>query len=81
MLFYFIFLLLPALAFAQMDQFQKEFTNANRQYLKEKRLKVTQHYLFSLGSADAVPFDSGYCYIEKNDRIIRSRFSGVSYFS
>ncbi len=74
------FLLLPSLGFAQMDEFQKEFTKASQRYLSENNIKVTQHYIFSLDSAHAIPFDSGYCYIEKYDRIIHSQFSGVESF-
>jgi len=78
---YIVFLLLPSLALAQMDEFQKEFMKANRKYLDEKAISVTQRYLFTLGVADAAPFDSGYCYIEKNELKIHSEFNGVESFS
>jgi hypothetical protein len=81
MLLYSAFWLLPTLVMAQMDEFQQEFMKSNQRYLSERNIKVTQHYLFSLDSAAAIPFDSSYCYIEKNDRIIHYKFNGAESFS
>jgi len=80
-LLYIIFLLIPSLAIAQMDEFQKEFMEVNQRYLSEKNIMVTQHYLFSLDSAAAVPFDSGFCYIKKYDRMMHYMFNGVESFN
>ena len=80
-LLYIIFWLVPAFAIGQINEFQQEFMKANQRYLAEKNIKVTQRYLFSLDSATAAPFDSGYCYIEKYDRIMHYIFNGVESFS
>ena len=81
LLYYIVFLLMSSLAFAQMDEFQQVFMKANQRYLSEKNIMVTQHYLFSLDSSSAVPFDSGYCYIVKYDRMIHYMFNGVESFN
>jgi len=80
-LLYIVFFLIPALAIAQIDEFQQELIKANQRYLSQRTIKVTQHFLFSLGSADAAPFDSGYCYIEKNGPLMHYQFNGVESFS
>jgi len=80
-LIYIVFFLLPVLIIAQIDEFQQEFTKVSQQYFSQRIIKVTQHFLFSLGSADAVPFDSGYCYIEKNGSMMHYQFNGVESFS
>jgi len=81
LLLFIVFFLIPVLAIAQIDEFQKEFTKVSRQYFSQSIIKVTQHFLFSLGSADTVPFDSGYCYIEKNGSMMHYQFNGVESFS
>lgn len=80
-LIYIVFLLIPSLAIAQMDEFQQQFMEVNQRYLSEKNIMVTQHYFFSLDSASAVPFDSGYCYIKKYDGIMHYMFNGVELFN
>ena len=73
--------LLSSLTKAQMNEFQKEFIQANRQFQSERTLMVTQRYIFSLGLANAIPFDSGYCYIEKNGTTIHYEFNGMESFT
>ncbi|MCK9210122.1 MAG: hypothetical protein M0P61_04715 [Ignavibacteriaceae bacterium] len=81
MMLYIVFWMLPALAVAQMDEFQQVFIQTNQRYLSEKNIMVAQHYLFSLDSVTATPIDSGYCYIEKNDKVMHYRFNGVESFN
>jgi hypothetical protein len=73
--------LLSSLTNAQMNEFQKEFMQANRQFISERTLMVTQRYIFSLDSANAIPFDSGYCFIEKNGLSIHYEFNGMESFT